>query len=152
MTATLKPKNQRLILALLALAAVVGAGLLAVVALRQQADFFYTPASAAAARLAPGTSARVGGMVVRGSIRRAADGVTIDFMLTDGQAQLPVRYAGIVPNLFAEGAGAVADGRFAAGGVFVADRILAKHDERYMPPELGDIPAGAGTGASLDDR
>jgi cytochrome c-type biogenesis protein CcmE len=63
--------------------------------------------------------------------------------LTDGQASVPVRFSGIVPDLFAEGSGAVADGRFVRG-VFVADRILAKHDERYMPPELGEIPANAG--------
>jgi cytochrome c-type biogenesis protein CcmE len=139
----MKPKRQRMILGILALVAVIGAGLLATLALREEAAFFYTPAEARAADIAPGTAVRLGGMVESGSIARQADGVTISFRLTDGTAAVPVRYSGIVPDLFAEGSGAVADGRFDRG-VFVADRILAKHDERYMPPQLGDIPANAG--------
>ncbi len=138
----MKPKQQRLILAMLALVAVLGAGLLASVALREEASYFYTPAEAQAATIDPGDAVRLGGMVERGSIVRAADGVTINFRLTDGRASVPVRYRGIVPDLFAEGSGAVADGRFERG-TMVADRILAKHDERYMPPQLGDMPANA---------
>jgi cytochrome c-type biogenesis protein CcmE len=79
-------------------------------------------------------------MVKTGSVWRAADGVTIRFVLTDGQAQTPVVYRGIVPDLFREGSGAVAEGRLERG-TFVADTILAKHDERYMPPELGNLAA-----------
>jgi cytochrome c-type biogenesis protein CcmE len=139
----MKPKQQRLILAGLALCAVIGAGLLASLALREEAAYFYTPAEARAATIDPGESVRLGGMVEEGSIVRQADGVTIAFRLTDGTASVPVRYTGIVPDLFAEGSGAVADGRF-VGGTMVADRILAKHDERYMPPQLGDMPANAG--------
>ena len=139
----MQPKRQRLILAGIAVAAIIGAGLLATIALRQQAAYFYTPGEAAAAHIAPGTPVRLGGMVTRGSVVRASDGVTVRFRLTDGRATLPVRYTGIVPDLFAEGAGAVADGRFDAAGVFVADSILAKHDERYMPPQMGQIPANA---------
>jgi cytochrome c-type biogenesis protein CcmE len=139
----MKPKRQRLILALVAVAAIVGAGLLATLALREEAAFFLTPAEARAATIEPGRAVRLGGMVEQGSIERAADGVTITFRLTDGQASMPVRFTGIAPDLFAEGSGAVADGRFERG-VFVADRILAKHDERYMPPELGDMPVNAG--------
>ena len=140
----MKPKRQRLILAVVALVAVVGAGLLASIALKDSAAYFYTPAEANAARITPGTAARLGGMVQQGSIVRAADGVTISFVLTDGRASVPVRYTGITPDLFGEGSGAVADGRFVADGTFVADRILAKHDERYMPPQMGDMPDGAG--------
>jgi cytochrome c-type biogenesis protein CcmE len=136
------PKRQRLILAMIAIVSVAGAGLLAALALREEAAFFYTPSEARAATIAAGTSVRLGGMVERESIRRADDGVTIDFRLSDGQATIPVRYTGILPDLFAEGSGAVADGHF-EDGLFVADRILAKHDERYMPPQLGDIPANA---------
>jgi cytochrome c-type biogenesis protein CcmE len=136
------PKRQRLILAMIAVFAVAGAGLLATLALREEAAFFYTPSEVRAAAIAQGAAVRLGGMVERGSIRRAENGVTIDFRLSDGQATVPVRFTGILPDLFAEGAGAVADGHF-AGGVFVADRILAKHDERYMPPQLGNIPADA---------
>ena len=75
-----------------------------------------------------------GGMVERGSIRHLPDGVTIRFVVTDGKAQTPVVYRGIVPDLFREGSGAVAEGRL-ENGTFIADTILAKHDERYMPPE-----------------
>jgi cytochrome c-type biogenesis protein CcmE len=80
-------------------------------------------------------------MVEDGSLERLPDGVTIRFQLSDGPARVPVMYRGIVPDLFREGSGAVAEGRLAAGGTFVADNILAKHDERYMPPELGNQAA-----------
>ncbi len=140
----MKPKQQRLILAVLALVAIIGAGLLASLALKDQAAYFYTPAEAKAATIEAGDDVRLGGMVQQGSIVRQPDGVTIAFVLTDGRATVPVRYTGIAPDLFAENSGAVADGRFDAAGVFVADKILAKHDERYMPPQMGDIPANAG--------
>ncbi len=140
----MKPKQQRLILAAAAFVAILGAGLLASLALRDQASFFYTPAEAKAATIVPGDAARLGGMVETGSIVRLPDGVSITFRLTDGQASVPVRYTGIVPDLFAEGQGAVADGRFTADGTFVADDILAKHDENYMPPQMGAMPKNAG--------
>jgi cytochrome c-type biogenesis protein CcmE len=139
-----KPKQQRLILAVVALVAVIGAGLLATLALRDQAAYFFTPAEAKAATITPGEEVRLGGVVERGSIERQTDGLTIAFRLTDGTAVVPVRYTGIVPDLFAEGSGAVADGRFRADGTFVADRILAKHDERYMAPQMDHIPLNAG--------
>lgn len=146
----MKPKQQRLILAVVGGVAVVGAGLLASFALSEQAAYFYTPAEARAATITPGEAARLGGMVQEGSIRRLPDGVTIDFVLTDGRASVQVRYTGITPDLFAEGSGAVADGRFDADGRFVADRILAKHDERYMPPQMGDMPAAQGRDTVAD--
>lgn len=136
----MKPKQQRLILALVALVAVVGAGLFAAAALKDQAAYFYTPSEARAATITPGDAVRLGGMVEVGSLAHAADGVTINFRLTDGKGVVPVRYTGIVPDLFAEGSGAVADGHFEANGTFVADKILAKHDERYMPPQMGKMP------------
>ncbi|WP_420140724.1 cytochrome c maturation protein CcmE [Sphingomonas sp.] len=132
----MKAKTQRLTLVLLAVVALVGAALLAMSALRDQAAYFYTPGDVARRPVAAGTAVRLGGMVERGSLRRAADGVTIDFVVTDGQARVPVRFAGIVPALFREGSGVVADGRFVDGGRFAADTILAKHDENYMPPQV----------------
>jgi cytochrome c-type biogenesis protein CcmE len=108
--------------------------------LRERASYFYTPAEIAAGKAEQGHAVRLGGMVERGSVRRAADGVTIRFLVTDGQARTPVVFRGIVPDLFREGSGVVAEGRLQAG-TFVADTILAKHDERYMPPELGNIAA-----------
>jgi cytochrome c-type biogenesis protein CcmE len=135
-----KAKHQRLTLALIALAAMIGATLLAMSALRDQAAYFYSPDDALKAKVAPGQAIRLGGMVAKGSIRRAADGVTIDFLLTDGRASVPVTFRGIVPDLFKEDSGAVAEGRFDASRTFVADNILAKHDERYMPPQIaGDM-------------
>ena len=97
-----------------------------------------------------GRAVRLGGMVQKGSIRRAPDGVTIRFALTDGQASTPVTFRGIVPNLFREGSGVVAEGRLRADRTFVADNILAKHDERYMPPELGNLAAERKAGKTLE--
>lgn len=132
----MKAKHQRLTLALIALAALVGSGLLAASALKDQAAYFYSPADLERADVEPGKAIRLGGMVAPGSIARAPDGVTVTFVVTDGQAQVPVSYRGIVPDLFKEDSGVVAEGRLTADGAFVADNILAKHDENYMPPEL----------------
>lgn len=132
----MKAKHQRLTLALLALVALIGAGLLAASALKDQAAYFYAPSDLKSAQVAPGKRIRLGGMVADKSIQPAGDGVTIDFLVTDGGAQTPVRFRGIPPDLFKENSGVVAEGAFDANGLFVADNILAKHDERYMPPEL----------------
>lgn len=133
----MKRKNQRLALVLLAAAAVVAAVLLAMSALKDQAAYFYTPGDIAREGVPKGRSVRIGGMVREGSIRRAADGVTIAFTVGDETAnRIEVRYRGIVPDLFKEKSGVVAEGRFQPDGLFVADEILAKHDENYRPPEL----------------
>jgi len=137
----MKPKSQRLILVASALLAVIGAVLLAMWGLKDRAAYFYTPADIAAGKATDGKAMRLGGMVERGSIRRRADGVTIDFIVEDGEAKTPVTYRGIVPDLFKEGSGVVAEGRLRADGTFVANTILAKHDERYMPPQLGNQAA-----------
>ena len=145
----MKPKNQRLVLVVAAGVAVLIAVLLAMWGLRSQASFFYTPADVVAGTAAEGQAARLGGMVEKGSIMHEPDGVTIRFVLTDGKAQTPVTYRGIVPDLFREGSGAVAEGRI-EHGTFVADQILAKHDERYMPPELGNLAAEHKAGKTLE--
>ncbi len=135
----MKAKHQRLVLALVALAALIGAGLLAASALRDEASYFYTPTSLAKTQVPPGKAVRLGGMVQRGSIQRGSDGVTVHFIVQDRDGQLPVQYRGITPDLFVEGSGVVADGRLSKGGVFIADNLLAKHDEKYVPRELKDI-------------
>jgi cytochrome c-type biogenesis protein CcmE len=145
----MKPKNQRLVLVSAALVAVLVAVLLAMWGLRERASYFYTPADVAAGKAHEGQAMRLGGMVKQGSISRAADGVTIRFAVTDGKAETPVVFRGIVPDLFREGSGAVAEGRL-HGGTFVADTILAKHDERYMPPELGNLSAEHKAGKTLE--
>jgi len=127
---------------------VLAAVLLAMWGLKDRASYFYTPADIAAGKAAQGQPIRLGGMVERGSIVRQRDGVTIRFIVTDGQAITPVVYRGIVPDLFREGSGVVAEGRVASG-TFVADTILAKHDERYMPPELGNLAAEHKAGKTL---
>ncbi len=132
----MKAKHQRLILALLALAAVIGAGLLAASALKDEAAYFYTPDDVRVKGVEPGKAIRLGGMVVKGSLKKAPDGVTIRFDVTDGKATVPATFRGIAPDLFREGSGVVAEGAFDKAGTFVATELLAKHDERYMPREL----------------
>jgi cytochrome c-type biogenesis protein CcmE len=145
----MKPKNQRLVLVSAALVAVLVAVLLAMWGLRERASYFYTPADVVAGKAGQGRAIRLGGMVERGSVQRQPDGVTIRFVVTDGQAHTSVVYRGIVPDLFREGSGMVAEGRLQAG-IFVADTILAKHDERYMPPELGNLAAEHKAGKTLE--
>ena len=137
----MKPKSPRLLLVVLATVALIGAALLAMWGLRSQAAYFYTPADIAAGKAEPGRGMRLGGMVERGSIKRGADGVTVRFVVEDGSARTPVVFRDILPDLFKEGSGVVAEGRLRADGVFAADTILAKHDERYMPPQLGNQAA-----------
>ena len=144
----MKAKNQRLVLVIAALVALIAAALLAMLGLRSQASYFLTPADVAVGKAVGDTPFRLGGMVEQGSVQHLPDGVTIRFILTDGKARTPVSFRGIVPDLFREGSGAVAEGRMQAG-TFVADTILAKHDERYMPPELGDLNAEHKAGKTL---
>lgn len=132
----MKAKHQRLTLALLGVAAVVAAALLAMSAMKDQAAFFYAPSDVRRQGLPLDRAVRLGGMVQAGSIRRAADGVTVHFVVGDGVATTPVTFAGITPDLFRERSGVVAEGRFNPDGSFTATNLLAKHDEKYMPPEL----------------
>jgi len=145
-----KPKHQRLVLVAIALVAVFAAVLLAMWGLRDRAAYFYTPADIVAGKAQPGQSIRLGGMVQKGSVQRLADGVTVRFVLTDGAAKVPVVFRGIVPDLFREGSGAIAEGSLEPGGTFDATNILAKHDERYMPPQLGNQAAEHQTAKTVD--
>lgn len=135
----MKPKHQRLVLVVVALVVLIGAGLLATWGLRGQASYFYVPSQLVADPPETDHAVRLGGMVEDGSIRTLPDGVTKTFVVGDGKARVNVRYTGITPDLFVEGSGVVADGRLAADGTFVADSLLAKHDENYMPRELEDM-------------
>ncbi|GAB5488191.1 MAG: hypothetical protein Pars2KO_17610 [Parasphingorhabdus sp.] len=135
----MKAKHQRLTLVLLAVAALLGASLLAAYALQGQASYFYTPSDIAEKKPQAGQAIRLGGMVEEGSIQRAEDGVTVEFVVHDGTAKQSVSYTGITPDLFVEGSGVVADGKLRDDGLFVADTLLAKHDENYIPRELEGI-------------
>ena len=139
---TLKPKHQRLVLIVLAAAALVGAVLLAMWGLQDRAAYFVTPSDIAAGKVPPDKAMRLGGMVVTGSLKRDPDGLTVRFIVSDTKAQTSVIYRGITPDLFREGSGVVAEGQLDASGLFVADNILAKHDERYMPPQMADEAVG----------
>ena len=132
----MKAKHQRLVLAVTALVALIGAGLLAASALKDEAAYFYAPYDVKTKGVEPGKAIRLGGMVVKGSLKRASDGVTIRFDVTDGKSTVPASFKGITPDLFREGSGVVAEGAFDAAGTFQATNLLAKHDERYMPREL----------------
>ena len=145
----MKPKHQRLVLAIIAIAAILAAILLAMWGLRDRAAYFFTPVEIAEGKAEQGHAIRLGGMVEKGSIRQQPDGVTIGFIVTDGEARVPVRYRGITPDLFREGSGVVAEGRM-QGPTFVAETILAKHDERYMPPQLGNQAAEHAAEKTLD--
>ena len=109
-------------------------------ALRHQASYFYVPSDIVSHPPESDRAVRLGGMVVKGSMHNAPDGVTVRFLVSDGKAQVPVRFAGIRPALFVEGSGVVAEGHLVAG-TFVADNLLAKHDEKYVPREMKDMGA-----------
>jgi len=141
--ATLKAKHQRLVLILLAVAALAGATLIAAKALQEEASYFYTPSSLKTAKVEPGEAFRLGGMVQEGSIKRSSDSATVRFIVQDRDATVTVQYRGITPDLFVEGSGVVADGRMDGQNIFIADSLLAKHDENYTPRELEDIDMGA---------
>jgi cytochrome c-type biogenesis protein CcmE len=144
-----KAKHGRLVLILLAVAAMLGAAMLAMWGLADRAAYFVTPQDVAAGRAQSGRAMRLGGMVAPGSITRLPDGVTIRFTVTDGPASVPVQFRGITPDLFKEGSGVVAEGQLAPNGSFVADNILAKHDERYMPPQMGNQTAELAAGQTV---
>ena len=132
--------------------ALIGAGLLAAWGLRSQASFFYLPADMAATPPAPDRAVRLGGMVEAGSLKTDADGVTIRFVVSDGKARVPVRFTGIVPDLFQEKSGVVAEGKLGRDGTFVADNLLAKHDEKYVPREMQDMTADQARRAVADTK
>jgi len=137
--ARIKPKHQRLVLIAIALAVLIAAGLLAAWGLRNQASYFYVPSDIVAKPPESDRAVRLGGMVEKGSMKTEADGITIGFVVGDGKARVPVRFRGIVPSLFVEGSGVVAEGKLAENGTFIADNLLAKHDENYVPRELQDM-------------
>ncbi len=140
MSGGLKAKHQRLVLVIFALVAIVGAGLLASYALRNEASYFYLPSQIAADPPEAGIPIRLGGMVQEGSLTTLEDGVTVSFVVSDQEnATVSVRYSGILPDLFVEGSGVVADGRLDENGTFIADNLLAKHDENYVPRELQEM-------------
>jgi cytochrome c-type biogenesis protein CcmE len=130
----MKPRHKRLALITGGVASVALAAALVLNAFQSNLVFFFTPSQIAAGEAPKDRAFRIGGMVVAGSLKRQADGITVHFTVTDTAQNVPVVYKGILPDLFREGKGVVAQGRL-NDGVFRADEVLAKHDENYMPPE-----------------
>jgi cytochrome c-type biogenesis protein CcmE len=140
----LNPKRRtRLIIVLFLL---VGAGVsvtLVLLALNENINMFYPPEAVVAGEAPVGAQIRAGGMVLEGSVARDTDSLDVSFVLTDYVgAEFPVRYSGILPDLFREGQGIIVQGELSGDGVFRASTVLAKHDENYMPPELADMSPG----------
>ncbi|WP_300455094.1 cytochrome c maturation protein CcmE [Accumulibacter sp.] len=131
----MKPRHKRLALIVGGLAILGLAATLVLNAFRSNLVFFFSPTQVAAGEAPRGKNFRIGGMVKTGSLQREADGVTLRFVVTDTDKDMTVAYRGILPDLFREGKGVVAQGKLDENGVFNATEVLAKHDENYMPPE-----------------
>jgi cytochrome c-type biogenesis protein CcmE len=131
----MKPRHQRMIAIAAGVALIAIAAALVLNAFQGNVVFFFSPSQVAAKEAPLEKTFRVGGMVEKGSLKRQADGLTVQFIVTDTAKSIPVSYTGILPDLFKEGKGVVAQGRLGADGVFRASEVLAKHDENYMPPE-----------------
>jgi cytochrome c-type biogenesis protein CcmE len=134
----MKPRRKRLALIVAGLAVLGAAAALILNAFQSNLVFFFTPSQVAAHEAPEGRSFRIGGLVQEGSVLRQADGISVRFVVTDTAQSVPVVYTGILPDLFKEGKGVVAQGLLGADGVFRAKEVLAKHDENYMPPEAAD--------------
>ncbi len=135
----MKAKNQRLALALVSVGAIVGAAMLAMNGLKDKAAYFYTPSEIATKGVVPGKAIRLGGMVVDKSIRRLGDGTLVHFVVADAKRQVAVSFKGITPDLFKEKSGVIAEGSLNSDGSFTATNLLAKHDEKYMPPDMAKL-------------
>ncbi len=134
----MKPRQKRLVFATIALVGVAGAAFLITQALRNNIAYSFGPSQVASGEAPKDQLFRLAGMVKKESLKRATEGLTVEFVVTDTATDVPVRYEGILPDLFKEGQGTVAKGQLDANGVFLAKEVLAKHDESYMPPEAAD--------------
>ncbi|MBS3916411.1 MAG: cytochrome c maturation protein CcmE [Sulfuritalea sp.] len=131
----MKPRHKRFALIGGGLAVLGIAAVLVLNAFQSNLVFFFTPTQIAAGEAPTGKTFRIGGMVKEGSMKRQSDGLTVHFVVTDTAKEFPVAYTGILPDLFREGKGVVAQGKLGENGLFTASEVLAKHDENYMPPE-----------------
>jgi cytochrome c-type biogenesis protein CcmE len=133
-----KPKRRRFYFVVVGMVLLGAAAGLALYAMNDTLVFFYSPSEVLAKQIPPGRTLRIGGLVETGSVARDADGATVHFRVTDTAKTVAVVYKGILPDLFREGQGVVAEGTMSQDGVFVAAEVLAKHDEKYMPKEVVD--------------
>jgi len=147
----MKPRHKRLALVGAGLTLLALAAWLISSAFQKNLVFSVTPTEVLQSH-AGDRSVRMGGLVEAGSLKRAADGLTVDFIITDLAQRVPVRYKGMLPDLFKEGKGAVVQGKLSAGGVFLADEVLAKHDENYMPPDAAHALKQAAEQAAAKEK
>ena len=143
----MKPRTKRALAIVLALLALGAASALVLRAFQSNLVFFFSPSQVVASEAPRERSFRIGGLVEQGSIQRDDKSLTVRFAVTDTAHAIPVRYTGLLPDLFKEGKGVVAEGRLGADGVFHANQVLAKHDENYMPPEAAEALKNAKPGA-----
>jgi cytochrome c-type biogenesis protein CcmE len=134
----MKPRHKRIAMIAVGLLAFAGAAALILSAFRSNLVFFFSPSQVAAHEAPVNRSFRIGGLVQQGTLQREPDGLTVRFVVTDTAKNITVLYTGILPDLFKEGKGVVAQGTLSADGVFHAKEVLAKHDENYMPPQAAD--------------
>ncbi len=141
----MKPaRKKRLTLIFLMVAGIAVGLFFALQSLNQNIMFFFTPTEVAEGKAPQGRLFRMGGMVVTGSVRRPGEGLTVQFDLTDNESKVTVMYTGILPDLFREGQGIIANGQLDKDGAFIAQEVLAKHDENYMPPEVAEAMKKSG--------
>lgn len=148
----MKKRHKRIVFIVACLAALGLATWLVLGAFRNNLVFFFSPTEVAAKQVPQGQTFRIGGLVESGSFKRDPDGLTMHFAITDTANRIPIVYQGIKPDLFKEGGGCVAEGRMGPDGIFHADRVMAKHDENYMPPEAGQAIDKAKAAKSLVDK
>ena len=138
----MKPRHKRLAVIVVSVVGLTVASLFALNAFRSNLVYFYSPTEVLQGKAPVDRTFRIGGLVEKGSVKRSADGLKVDFIVTDLQQRLPVHYEGMLPDLFREGQGVVAQGRLTDGHAFTAKEVLAKHDENYMPPEAAQALKG----------
>ncbi len=148
----MKRKHRRLTFILTGLVLLGAAAGLVLVAFEDNLVFFYSPTDLTEKDIPEGRRFRIGGLVEEGSVTRLADGLTVSFRVTDLSETVPVTYKGVLPDLFREGQGVVAEGYLDASGVFTAEMVLAKHDENYMPPEVADALRASGQWKGADEQ
>jgi cytochrome c-type biogenesis protein CcmE len=132
------PRRKRLYAVVAIVVGVGAAATLAMLAFEENLLYFYSPTQILAGEAPEGRTFRIGGLVTTGSVQRAGGSLEVHFIVTDNRESVPVRYTGLLPDLFHEGKGVIAHGRIAESGEFMADEVLAKHDENYMPPEVAE--------------
>jgi len=134
----MKRRHKRIAFMVLALVGVIAAAMLVVNALRSNTAYFFSPSKVVAKEAPVNQVFRLGGVVKKGSVKKIGDGLTVTFIVTDRAADVTVRYTGILPDLFAEDKSVVTKGKLQADGLFLAEEVLAKHDEKYVPPEVAE--------------